>query len=81
MIALETTNHKVRGTFSKIALSMNSLMSSCLKVKQSNEQPKRVAVHAYLQDITAIIEDLNTGINEVQYHLLESDDNLSKMKL
>lgn len=65
LTALETTNHKVRGTFSQIALSMNGLMAACLKAKQGYEQPKRVWLNGYLQEITAIVEELNAGINEV----------------
>lgn len=83
--SMETSNHQVRTSFSKIALSMNSLMAICLKIKKANDQPPKKGVpsgslNGHLHDITSRVETLNTGINEVQYHLLESDDGMNRVR-
>lgn len=70
----------MRTSFSKMAVSMNGLMGACLKVKKSSEAAKRPTSHGQvMQDISQHVESLNAGINEIQFNLLRSDNDLQNL--
>jgi len=57
---------------------MNGIMNTCFKLKHCPEMEAESIF--LLNDLQGQVESLNSGLNQVQFTLLQSDDNLSLLR-